>query len=397
MHYSSSEKTKLPYIYGVFSDYDGSGYVVDYAVQTNQTHAALIVKNLMANSFIDQSTRAIMIGTLYFEPNRRLFCDTLGLFELSPLKVQDYTDYISVFKLNYLDDPEVYEQFLIDVAILTLALLVFSTDVMTHVLINKDRKRAWNYLINLKFLLNLLIICMLISYMAIFYKVPDISLEAIINYPDYLDLHEYATNYDFALKMKAMAFIICSFKFLFGLNFNTQMVFFFRLLQKSLKDILAFLFFYFLILIGLAIMMMQYFGLYVLEFTNFTQAFVTLFSILSLGDKFDQNQLNIVNRTYMNFVIVAFTLFILVIYTGYLLSSIQENVRYIMTYESSLFERETLTDILIKYYNMFLKNVKKMTDKIKRKIFKAPKDDYDFYCATTREDEEVDSKRKLKG
>jgi len=105
----------------------------------------------------------------------------------------------------------------------------------------------------------------------------------IVQTREYLNLSVYAQNYENSCIIKAVAFILFSFKFLGGLNFSIQMIFFFRVLQRSYKDFLGFLALFLAILLGLTLFATQYFGPYSLSFNNTLNALFTIFTVLNLG------------------------------------------------------------------------------------------------------------------
>ena len=75
----------------------------------------------------------IYLGSTYFEPNRLLFFERFSVFELSPQKIQAFTDFIQVYQLNYLDIPQVFSRYLLDLALINLALTILSLDILLHV------------------------------------------------------------------------------------------------------------------------------------------------------------------------------------------------------------------------------------------------------------------------
>jgi len=347
-YYKTAAQTNMLPLSGVFSEYDGSGYVVDYPTTMNQTSTQILINSFMQSGFIDESTRMTFVSSLYFEPNRKLFIDSYSVFELSPLRIMYFTFYVSVFKINYLDDPIVYHGYQLDIAVLVFILLTTCADLLLHLIIKVNGKRNWNYLWSLGSLINLVIMFMFIAYFSIFYNEPDQPLSEIIQSNGYLNLAQYSNGYSTGFTIKSIAFIIFSFKFLGGLKFSIQMIFFFRILQKSYKDLLGFLVIFLAMLIGITFFATEFYGPYNVQFNNFLNGLFTVFSILHLGDSTDRNALYQTNPTVTGVFLIAYSIIVMLIYTGYLLSAITENVRYISVYEAAIFEQTTLVDTALK-------------------------------------------------
>jgi len=188
---------------------------------------------------------------------------------------------------------------------------------------------------------------LIIVYFDMFYRVPEASLQELVNANYYLNLNEYATNFDIAMQIKSVAFLLWSLKFLGGLNFTTSMIFFFRILEKTYKEIVGFLIFLMVITIGISFVIQQHFGIYILDCNSLLTAFYTFFGIIFLGNTQDLTDMKSFNYSLTSILIILYTLLVMSIFLGYLLCIITEAVRYITIYEASLFEQETLYDILL--------------------------------------------------
>ena len=111
-------------------------------------------------------------------------------------------------------------------------------------------------------------------------------------------------------------------------------------------------------MLGLSLGLHNIYGIYSSGFNTILASAFTFFSIINFGKNYSNSCLIFIGdikyykfMTNKNFVAASFIIFFYVIfvssiYSGYLLSIIQENVRFISIYESKIFERKYIGEKL---------------------------------------------------
>lgn len=317
--YQSADETGVNYVFkGEFSDYDGSGYVLDVPYDTEMYDFIDLYTDLLSKGWMSEATRAIFLSYTTYLPSSDSWLDVFVAVEISVSG--SYLAQAVSADFMTMDKNGVSEAVNRRIAIVRLILsFIFATLFVLRVLIQTDGKRNYWYIISFYGLLDLLSFLSMLIGAAVDLSVitdPDSAFDDNV----FTDFSEAVAMYKMAIGFNCFSVILIFFQILRSMRFYQPIDFALTILEAvPSKQASANIFFFLIllgpILIGFILLSMNIWGPFLKTYHSFDQSLISLL-FLVLG-AFDNEELMKFDPGWTVGFIILFFFFILFFLTSF--------------------------------------------------------------------------------
>jgi len=222
-------------IRGHSSDYDGSGYVYDFAETATNSDATTLISSLKTANAFDYQTRAVFINANFYSQGMDLLLEIeLGVEFTTAGLLRPLNKRVNFYKLNRYDDANYtmgIDVFKILIVIMILIFLIY----MTSTAENGSRSFNWKYFTTMPGFLNLLIIIlMLISVHKNFsLKNYGTTIQSLVSESSFFDAKKYVDAYNDNFVIDSLIVFIITLRLIYFLKLSAKFELVLNVLSKA--------------------------------------------------------------------------------------------------------------------------------------------------------------------
>lgn len=316
LYHSSSSGPDL--IYGDISNYDTSGYYIDFESDLNLTEFVDLYEELETNNWMDKSTRAVFINMNLFLPNSDKFVAIYILLEISVSGVLRSSRLSSRVLYSDFYTGSTSDKVMLALEVIRMLLSIYMLFLYIKIGLqrNKDGKREGYNWIKPNNLLNLLIFTFIITCFTFSFYINK-DAKSIIENEEYVDLGDIYFHYYTSMLLNAWLLIFSFFRIIITLKFSPTINRNLHALELSTKNFTYFLLFLLPIIICLSVITSNMFGAYF--YTYSSAKLVAISNILfSMGEGDVDEFFKISEAWTIGFLIIYFLIIMFFLYSSFI-------------------------------------------------------------------------------
>ena len=316
VYHSSSSGPDL--IYGDITNYDTSGYYMDFEPEMSLSEFNETYEELVNNEWMDMSTRAVFINMNLFLPNSDKFVAIYILVEVSVSGVFRSSRLSSRVLYSDLYSGTTLDKVMLALEVIRLLLSLYMLFLYVKIALQKNqngKREAYNW-IKPNNVLNLLISTFIITCFALSFNINK-DAETIIKDKEYVDLGDTYFNYYTSMLINAWLLVFSFFRMVITFRFSAAINRNLYALEISTKNFLCFMLFLLPIIICLSVITSNIFGAY---FYNHSSAKLVAISniLFSMGEGDLDEFLRVSEAWTIGFLIIYFLFIMFFLYSSFI-------------------------------------------------------------------------------